>query len=85
MALSNMLAGAGHVPTRVHTTARVTLERGESGFGISNIHLAVEAEVPGISPEEFRQKAEEAKTGCPISKALAATPITLESNLVSSA
>lgn len=82
MALANGLASAGHTPTRVSTTARVTLEKGEGGFGISNIHLTTEADVPGISPEEFREKAEAAKTGCPISKALAATNITLEAHLV---
>ena len=84
MALSNMLAGAGHTPTRVHTTARVTLEKGEGGFGISNIHLTAEAEVPGISPELFQEKAQAAKTGCPISKALAATNITLDARLTGS-
>lgn len=82
MALSNMLAGEGHPPNRVHTTARVTLEKGEGGFGISNIHLTTEADVPGITVELFREKAEAAKTGCPVSKALAATDITLDARLI---
>ena len=82
MALSNMLATEGHPPKRVHTTARVTLEKGEGGFGISNIHLTTEADVPGITPELFKEKSEAAKTGCPVSKALAATNITLEARLV---
>jgi len=82
MALSNMLAGAGHTPTRVQTTAKVTLEKGESGFGISNIHLTTRAEVPGITPDLFQQKAQEAKAGCPVSRALAATNITLDAQLV---
>src|SRR3989441_13353850 len=82
MALSNGLAKAGYTPTRVHTTARVTLDRTEQGFGITNIHLTTEGEVPGISAEEFKNQAESAKTGCPISKALAATDITLDARLV---
>ena len=82
MALSNGLAKAGFPPTRVHTTARVTLDRTEQGFGITNIHPSTEGEVPGISAEEFKSQAESAKNGCPISKALAATNITLDARLV---
>lgn len=79
MALSNGLAKAGTPPTKVNTKAEVTFQPGE---GIKGIHLVVRAEVPGMSAEDFAQAAEAAKTGCPVSQALSATPITLDAALV---
>ena len=81
MAFSHQLAQAGHAPTRVHTTARVHLEKQESGFAITRIELTTEGEVPGISPEQFQELANAAKTGCPVSKALAGTEIHLTATL----
>lgn len=81
MAFSHGLATAGFPPTRVHTTARVLLEKGDAGFSIPRIDLETEAEVPGISQEKFQELANGAKTGCPVSKALAATEITLKATL----
>lgn len=81
MALSNALSEAGHVPQRVHTTARVEFGQGSTGFEISRINLDLEAEVPGIGEEEFERLADEAKRGCPVSKALTGTEITLQSRL----
>jgi osmotically inducible protein OsmC len=78
MALSNGLSKAGHVPERVTTTARVGFQAGE---GITGISLEVTARVPGIDSATFEQAAEAAKVGCPVSKALAAVPITLEATL----
>jgi lipoyl-dependent peroxiredoxin len=82
MALSHGLAQAGHAPKRVATTARVHLEKVEGGFGITRIELQCEAEVPGIDEATFRQQAEAAKQGCPVSKALAGTQISLQAKLV---
>ncbi|HLL91127.1 MAG TPA: OsmC family protein [Tepidisphaeraceae bacterium] len=82
MALSHMLASAGHAPTRVHTTAKVHLEKQGEGFVIPKIELDTEATVPGISADEFQKHANAAKAGCPVSKALAATTITLNAKLV---
>ena len=82
MALSGGLSSAGYQPTRVRTAARVRLEKVGEGFEITNIHLSTEAEVPGIDESTFQQKAEAAKKGCPVSKALAATNITLDAKLV---
>jgi len=82
MALSNMLAQAGHTPKQVSTTASVSLEVGADGAAIAEIVLTCRADVPGISDEEFARIAGEAKTGCPVSKALAATPIALDAALV---
>lgn len=82
MAFSNMLAEAGHVPTRVSTTARVHLERVDGKPTISKIELDTEGDVPGISKEMFHEIAEKAKAGCPVSRALGAVNITLEAKLL---
>ena len=78
MALSNALAKAGTPPEKLETTAAVTFQPGE---GITGIHLTVRGEVPGMTPEAFGEAAEGAKTGCPVSKALAGTSITLTATL----
>jgi osmotically inducible protein OsmC len=77
MALSADLAEAGHTPESVETEATVQL----GSEGISGIHLATRARVPGIDEEEFQSVAEAAKAGCPVSKALAAVDITLDATL----
>ncbi|TDC46082.1 OsmC family peroxiredoxin [Actinomadura sp. KC345] len=79
MALSHGLAGAGTPPEKVDTKAEVTFQPGE---GITAIHLTVRASVPGLSPADFEKAAQDAKTGCPVSKALAGTTITLDAALV---
>jgi len=81
MALSNILAGAGHAPKSVSTTAAVNLEMGDDGPSISRIELTCEAEVPGIDEAEFLEHAEAAKSGCPVSKVLAAADISLNATL----
>lgn len=81
MALSFALSGAGHVPTELEVTASVELQKGEAGFGITHITLDLQATVPGIDGAKFLALAEEAKRGCPISRALAATPISLRAHL----
>ena len=78
MALSHGLAQAGHTPTSVRTTAKVHIQGGE---GITGIELTCRATVPGLDAEGFQKAAEEAKVGCPVSKALAATKITLDAAL----
>jgi osmotically inducible protein OsmC len=78
MALAAGLGGAGHTPTRVHTTADVTIDKVDTGFKITKIVLKTEGEVPGIDEKTFREFAEKTKTGCPVSQALAATPIELQ-------
>ena len=82
MALSNMLAKAGFPADEVSTTAEVTLEVGPDGPSITNINLICRAQVPGVTAAAFAETAEAAKTGCPVSKALAATDITLDAALV---
>ena len=75
MALSNALAQGGTPPTSVDTTAEVTFQ---PGTGITGITLSVTAVVPGMTAEQFEEAAQGAKTGCPVSQALSAVPITLE-------
>jgi osmotically inducible protein OsmC len=78
MAFSNGLAKAGHAPEMLQTSAAVTFQPGE---GITGIHLTVVGTVPGIDADAFQQLATEAKEGCPVSKALAGTSITLDASL----
>ena len=84
MAFTNMLSESGHVPTRVDTTARVHLERVDGKPTISRIELETEGDVPGISDATFQDIAAKAKVGCPVSRALAAVPITLQARLATS-
>ena len=78
MAFSNALAKAGHAPEKLVVSAAVTFQPGE---GITGIALTVVGTVPGIDGADFLRMAEEAKVGCPVSKALAGTTISLEASL----
>lgn len=82
MALSGALGRAGHDPTSVQTTAKVTLEKREEGFRITRIDLVTEAEVPGIDEPAFAEIAETAKRTCPVSVVLAGADIGLEAKLI---
>ena len=82
MALSFGLTGAGHPPEQLTVTATVGLDKDGAGFAIKSITLALEAKVPGIDAATLQAAAEEAKKGCPVSRALAAVPITLDAKLV---
>src|SRR6516164_9762991 len=70
MALSAQLGNAGMTAQAIDTTATVTLEKLESGFAITTVHLQVKAKVPGADKTKFEQAAKNAKEGCPISKLL---------------
>jgi osmotically inducible protein OsmC len=83
MALAHLLGQAGYTPERIHTTAKVQIDRVGEGFKITSIALDMEAKVPGIDEKLFQEKAETAKQGCPVSQALAGTNITLQSRLES--
>ena len=81
MALSNVLAEAGHTPESVDTTADVTLQMVDGDPSITGIHLTTEATVPGLDADAFQEQARAAKEDCPVSKALAGTEITLDATL----
>lgn len=78
MSLSNVLTKAGHSVETIDTKADVTFQPGQ---GITGVHLSTRASVPDLSAEEFAGFADEAKTACPVSKALAGTTITLDAAL----
>jgi osmotically inducible protein OsmC len=83
MALSNILSQAGHVPDSVRTSARIDLRNIDGAPTLAAVHLVTEGAVPGIDQEQFTTFAEQAKAGCPVSRALAGIPeITLEAKLV---
>ncbi len=81
MAFANALAQAGHEAESIRTTAKVHLEKGPEGFGISRIVLECVGRVPGIDDATFQEHAQGAKVGCPVSKALSATPIEMTATL----
>ncbi|MDZ5603208.1 OsmC family protein [Pseudomonas sp. RP23018S] len=82
MALSMMLGESQLTPERIDTKAEVTLEKQDGGFAITAIHLTLQAKVPGATEAQFKEIANKAKEGCPVSKVLNAK-ITLDATLVS--
>ena len=79
MALSHVLAETGSPPEELKGGATVTFE---PGTGITRIALTVRGTVPGLDEEGFREAAEGARAGCPVSQALAGVPeITVEASL----
>lgn len=81
MATAFALGAAGFVPEMLGTQAELTMEQGDGGFAITAIHLVMTAKVPGITDDQFQAIAAGAKANCPVSKALAAVPITLAARL----
>jgi osmotically inducible protein OsmC len=74
MALSNILSSAGHTPESVQTTADVQLRFVDGAPTITRIDLNTEGSVPGIDAAEFQKFADDAKSNCVISRALAGVP-----------
>jgi osmotically inducible protein OsmC len=72
MALSGQLAEAGHPPNSVKTSEHVQLRNVDGAPTIDEIKLETEGDVPGIDQAAFEEQAEQAKAGCPVSRALAA-------------
>jgi osmotically inducible protein OsmC len=84
MALANLLAQAGFPAESIKTDASVTLRRVDDRPTITTVALTTVGRVPGINAATFQEKAEAAKAGCPVSRALAAVPeITLSATLES--
>lgn len=82
MSLSNEIATAGASPTSLDVSADVTLGPDPAGgFRISGITLTVVGDVDGLDEAAFLAAAETAKAGCPVSKALSGTTITLQASL----
>ncbi|HEX8194172.1 MAG TPA: OsmC family protein [Allosphingosinicella sp.] len=70
MALAFALAKEGLAEGTLDTVARVKLEKDGDGFTVTRSDLSLTASVPGIDEVRFREIAEGAKAGCPISKLL---------------
>jgi osmotically inducible protein OsmC len=81
MALAFGLGGGGHTPEELRTTAVVTIEKEGSGWTVKTSALSLKAKVPGMSDADFKQAAEAAKAGCPISRLLKGAEITLDAQL----
>jgi lipoyl-dependent peroxiredoxin len=82
MALAAALGQAGTPAESVRTEATVTLRQVDGVPTITSIALSTVASVPDVDEETFRRTAEEAKQGCPVSRALAGVPeITLQATL----
>ena len=77
MKLSFVIGAAGFTPDSIDTKATVTLEDGS----INQIHLEVQAKVPGMDAEKFAAAAADAKANCPVSKLLN-TNVTMNAVLV---
>jgi len=82
MALTAQLSRAGITPMRIHTVAKVKLEKVGEGFSITTIELETEADIPGIDDAAFQKYALDAKQNCPVSKALTGTDIHLNAKLL---
>jgi osmotically inducible protein OsmC len=78
MFFAAILGKSGHAPESLDTRAEVTFQ---PGTGITGVHLVVRGTVADLSEEDFREAAEGAKAGCPVSQALAGTTITLDAAL----
>jgi len=81
MAFALALSEAGHEPDSVETTAEVHLDKDDGGFSITRSNLTTEVKVDGLSEEEFQKLANEAKKGCPVSRALGAIEVGLDAKL----
>lgn len=81
MALSAQLEGAGLTPENVDSRATVTLDKVEGGFAVTSSHLDVTVKLTNPDQQKFEAAAQAAKTGCPISKLIAAAKITLDARL----
>lgn len=81
MALSAQLTEAGYAPENIATTADVHITKTSAGFAIPQIDLRTEAQVPGISDEEFQRIASDTKSTCPVSRLVQSAEISLEAKL----
>ena len=82
MALTAQLSRKGITPTRIHTGAKVHLEKVGESFAITKIELDTEAQIQDIDDATFQKLALDAKQNCPVSKALAGTSIHLNAKLL---
>src|SRR5208282_1954609 len=70
MAFSAELGKAGFTPESIHATATVSLDKTDAGWTVTESHLDLTANIPGIDEARFIAIADGAKAGCPISRLL---------------
>ena len=80
MALSAQLGNAGMTAESIETAATLTMEKLEAGWTITAVHLDVVAKIPNADAAKFAEAANNAKAGCPVSRALNAK-ITMDAKL----
>jgi len=79
MQFSALLGAAGGSAQSIDVSADVTLGPDPAGgFRISGIVLTVGGSADGVTAEKFAEIAQQAKSACPVSKALTGTNISLE-------
>ena len=84
MQLSALIAEAGGTPQSLEVSAAVSLGPDpDGGFLLTGIKLTVVGEVDGLDAAGFEKAANDAKAGCPVSKALTGVEITLDASLES--
>jgi osmotically inducible protein OsmC len=82
MAVSNELAKAGFPPERVEVSVEVSADKTDAGWTVTRSAISARAKVPGIDAALFAEKANAAKSGCPISRAISdSVEITLDAVL----
>ena len=81
MALSAELGKAGITPERIETTANLSFDKQDTGWGVTGIHLQSQVKLAAGDRSKFDAAANAAKTGCPISRLLN-TKITLDAKVV---
>jgi len=81
MQLAALLGKAELVPEQIDTTALITFENLKQGWTVIESHLEVNASIPGATAEAFAKLAEEAKTGCLMSRLLNTT-VTMTAKLI---
>ena len=86
MALSFLLASAGLAPRRIQTRAELSIESSGPSWSVTAIHLTVSAQVPGAAEDDFQRIAEQARSGCLVTRMLSASVIvTMDARLEASA
>jgi lipoyl-dependent peroxiredoxin len=82
MQLSAFVAQAGGTPKTLDVTADVSLgPDAAGGFRLTGILLTVRGQVEGLDADGFQKAADDAKKGCPVSKALTGVDIRLDAAL----
>jgi lipoyl-dependent peroxiredoxin len=82
MQLSALIGQAGGTPQELDVQADVSIGPDPAGgFRLTGIKLTVRGKVEGLDDAQFAKAAQDAKEGCPVSKALTGVDISLDARL----